>query len=942
MWRLQPHRLGQLACRDARSALFQSYRCASSGQKVMAIRREDHNVWEGRAPLAPSHVKQLVKAGVKVLVQPNNRRAYTMHEYQQAGAIIQEDITEASLILGVKQIPIDALLPNHTYCFFSHTIKAQEENMPMLDAILEKNIRLLDYERFVDENGKRLVAFGKHAGVAGMINILHGMGVRLLALGHYTPFLHVGLAHNYRGTGMAKQAVRDIGYEIALGSIPRSMGPVIFIFTGSGNVSKGAREIFRELPHEWVEVEHLPKVARQGSMNKLYGCVVSRGDHYERIEGGGFDVEEFTQHPERYISTFSLKVAPYATCIVNGIYYAPGSPRLISIPDAKTLLRRQEMPWLQQSPGSPTLPHRLIAICDISADPGGSIEIMDQCTTIDRPFCIYDADQHKNSESFDGDGVVICSVEQLPAQIPIEATDYFGDRLISWVPDMLKSFATEPFEKYEACPSVKNAVITSNGKITPNYAYIETMRTKRRSRELAFIAAKTKLKKVLVLGSGYVSAPVLEYLTRQKSVSVTIASNSRSEAAQLASKYPNTEPHYVDMIEGAENLDGLVKEHDLIISMFPQTFHIQVAKTCIKYQKNMLTSSYISQEMRELHNQAKQAGVTLLNEMGLDPGIDHCLAMEVFDEVKESGGKVTSFISYCGGLPSPELTCNPLRYKFSWSPMGVLSNAIRPSRYLRDNEPVEIPAGGALMDAVEELDFLPGFNLEGIPNRDSIIYKDIFKIPDAHTILRGSIRYKGFCNAMKGIVSVGLISPDPVSALHPGGPDITWKEFMCGQVNAPTDIFHDTLKDLVFEKCGRDKAKYRAIADLGLLDDELVEKKYTPVDTLAKYLDSRLMYGPGERDLVILRNLTEVKWPNAATELRDVRLVVYGDSAPNGHSAMAKCVGYTVGVAANMLLEGEIQEKGVLMPKDVTIYRPVLQRLRKEGIIATEDIIRGK
>ena len=157
--------------------------------KTLAIRREEQSVWERRAPLSPSNVKRLVRAGVRVLVQPSNRRAYPMQSYAAAGATIQEDIRDADVIVGVKQVPIDSLIESKTYCFFSHTIKAQEANMPLLDAVLEKNIRLLDYEKLCDESGQRVVAFGVFAGVAGMVNILHGLGLRLLALGHHTPFM---------------------------------------------------------------------------------------------------------------------------------------------------------------------------------------------------------------------------------------------------------------------------------------------------------------------------------------------------------------------------------------------------------------------------------------------------------------------------------------------------------------------------------------------------------------------------------------------------------------------------------------------------------------------------------------------------------------------------------------------------------------------------------
>jgi alpha-aminoadipic semialdehyde synthase len=157
---------------------------------VIGIRREDQSPWERRSPLAPEHVRTLVKKhNIKVLIQASNRRAFPILSYIQAGAIVQEDLSEASVIIGVKQVPADLLIPNKVYVIFSHTHKAQKDNMPLLDACLEKNITLIDYEKIVDDQGARLVAFGKYAGVVGMINILHGLGLRFLALGHHTPFM---------------------------------------------------------------------------------------------------------------------------------------------------------------------------------------------------------------------------------------------------------------------------------------------------------------------------------------------------------------------------------------------------------------------------------------------------------------------------------------------------------------------------------------------------------------------------------------------------------------------------------------------------------------------------------------------------------------------------------------------------------------------------------
>ncbi|KHN75471.1 Alpha-aminoadipic semialdehyde synthase, mitochondrial [Toxocara canis] len=444
------------------------------GTPCLGIRRETINAWERRAPLAPQHVKRLTKKGVKVLIQPSNRRVFPIQEYASAGATVQEDLSEAQLIISVKQVPIEQLIADKTYAFFSHTIKAQPDNMEMLDTILHRRIRLIDYEKIVDAQGRRLVMFGRWAGYAGFIDILHGLGLRLLALGHHTPFLHIGLAHNYRDSHMAINALRDAGYEIALNNMPRSLGPLVFVFTGTGNVSQGAQQLFEHLPHEYVDVSTLPMVSQKGR--------------------GPFDPNEFKEHPERFLSRFATEpqlsvrddLSDWSerddlsdwSVIINGVYWDADAARLITIPDAKHLLTPKARS--PEVPGCPTLPHRLIALCDISADPGGSIEFMRECTTIDKPFTIYDADFHQCSD----------------------------------------------------------------------------------------------------------------------------------------------------------------REHDLCISLLPYALHPLVAKLCIKSHVNMTTSSYIAPELQSLDQQAKEANVTVMNEAGLDPGIDHMLAMQCFDQISDHGGKV--------------------------------------------------------------------------------------------------------------------------------------------------------------------------------------------------------------------------------------------------------------------------------------------------------------
>lgn len=172
-----------------------------------------------------------------------------------------------------------------------------------------------------------------------------------------------------------------------------------------------------------------------------------RQDHLSRKDNQYYDPRDYEAHPSEYISTFSKKVAPYASVLINGIYWAVNSPKLLTIPDAKYLLQPSKSPWLPTAAGSPALPHRMLAICDISADPGGSIEFMNECTTIDNPFCLYDADRNKDISSFKGPGVLVCSIDNMPTQLPRESTDFFGELLSPYVPEILTSDATTPFEE---------------------------------------------------------------------------------------------------------------------------------------------------------------------------------------------------------------------------------------------------------------------------------------------------------------------------------------------------------------------------------------------------------------------------------------------------------------------------------------------------------------
>ncbi|XP_061496112.1 alpha-aminoadipic semialdehyde synthase, mitochondrial isoform X1 [Rhineura floridana] len=914
-------------------------------KSVLAIRREDVNAWERRAPLAPRHVKLLTNLGYKVLVQPSNRRSIHEKDYVKAGGIIQEDISEACLIVGVKRPPEDKLIPNKNYAFFSHTIKAQEANMSLLDEILSKNIRLIDYEKMVDHRGIRVVAFGKWAGVAGMINILHGMGLRFLALGHHTPFMHIGMAHNYRNSSQAVQAVRDAGYEISLGLMPKSIGPITFVFTGTGNVSRGAQEMFNALPCEFVEPHELKEVSRTGDLRKVYGTVLSRHHHLVRKTDGVYDPVEYDKHPELYTSRFNTDIAPYATCVINGIYWEQHTPRLLSRQDAQRLLTPLR-PSAAATEGCPELPHKLVAICDISADTGGSIEFVTECTTIDSPFCMYDADQHIIHDSVEGSGILMCSIDNLPAQLPIESTECFGDMLFPYIEEMLLSEASEPLESQNYSPVVRDAVIASNGSLTEKYKYIQKLRE---SREYTQSLAMDKKKKILILGSGYVSGPVIEYLTRDPNIEITAvsplslyprtASVMKKQLEELTKKYNNVVPVVVDVTEDEDRLLFMVRKHHLVISLLPYSFHPLVMKKCIDSKVNLVTASYLTPAMKELQESVEAAGITVISEMGLDPGLDHMLAMECIDKAKEVGAVVVSYTSFCGGLPAPEHSDNPLRYKFSWSPQGVLLNTVQPATYLKNGEIINIPAGGALLDSVTVMDFFPGLNLEGFPNRDSTKYAEPYGIQSAHTLLRGTLRYRGYSKAIGGFVKLGLINPEPCPMLSATAPSIKWKELICKLLGLKQSAKPDDLRDAVYNKLNKDERQLEAVEWLGLLGDEPIPIADTIVGALAKHMEAKLSYGTGECDMIIMRNEIGIRHPSGHLEDKYINLVVYGDD--KGYSAMAKTVGYPTAIAAKMVLDGEINTKGMVIPLTKNIYGPILERVRAEGIMySTQSVIK--
>ena len=267
------------------------------------------------------------------------------------------------------------------------------------------------------------------------------------------------------------------------------------------------------------------------------------------------------------------------------------------------------------------------------------------------------------------------------------------------------------------------------------------------------------MKNILVLGSGLVAQPLIRYLLT-KNYQVTVASNTPDRSDKMIDGHKNGKSLHWEA--GDESgLAKMIGAHDITVSLLPYAFHVMVARLCVASEKNMVTTSYVKPEMQALDAAAKSAGIIILNEMGLDPGIDHMSAMRIIDNVHTHEGAILEFYSICGALPAPEVANNPFRYKFSWSPKGVVLAGNNDAVYLKHGKTVELPTRSLFKNPFR-IDFPDLGILEVYPNRDSLAYKEIYGIPEAQTMFRGTFRYRGWCETLDVMKQLNLISPEKI------------------------------------------------------------------------------------------------------------------------------------------------------------------------------------
>jgi alpha-aminoadipic semialdehyde synthase len=428
----------------------------------IGIRHEDKYVMERRAPLTPKHVARLIKTKkLDFVVQTSEKRVFTDEEYIKAGAKIARDLKKCSVIFGVKEMPESFFEEDKTYIFFSHVIKGQVYNMPMLKKMMEMKCNLIDYERVVDEQGKRLIFFGRYAGLAGMINSLWSMGLRLKEAGYKTPFAQIKQAHQYSSLAEVREVISAVGQEIAEKGMPEELRPFTVAFTGYGNVSQGAQEILALLPVKEISPEKLLFLKRRSKLpdNLIYKVIFKEEHLVEPMDvTEEFDLQEYYSSPEKFKSSFE-KYIPHIDMLINCIYWDSRYPRLVT----KNYLEKLF------SEGTP----KLKVIGDISCDVNGSIECTEKGTEIEDPIFVYHPDSRTYTMGHKGDGVLLMAVDILPSELPRDSSAGFADVLINYVKAIADCDFNEDFLTLDLPNAIKSALILHRGELTPHYKYLE-------------------------------------------------------------------------------------------------------------------------------------------------------------------------------------------------------------------------------------------------------------------------------------------------------------------------------------------------------------------------------------------------------------------------------------------------------------------------------------
>ncbi|MGB7340689.1 MAG: saccharopine dehydrogenase C-terminal domain-containing protein [Phototrophicaceae bacterium] len=861
----------------------------------IGIRKEDeHKRHEYRAPLVPSDLAKLrdqysdaefiIEAGR--LASYEYPRAFTDEEYEAVGATI-DDIAQADIILGIKEIPIADLLPNKMYAFFSHTYKAQPHNMPMLRKLRNIGCSLIDYELIVEDVSddlyevdryRRKVFFGHMAGYAGTIDTLYGLGQRYAVKGIHTPFSAIKKAIDYTSDygnfgdfDKAIAAIETLAEAIKTDGLPQHISPVIFGLTGHGNVGKAVRHILEKLPIVEITPEQLIdwRITPEESLHQVYLV------HFSRA----------------YREPATLQTyLPHLSALIHGAKWLPHQERMVT------------RAWLQHVADT-----KLEIIGDISCDPNGAIAIS-KPTYPDDPIYTYlpkkdDLALTWSDEQFEAtcdmgiqaEGVAVMSVTNLPAAFARESSTSFSHMLVDSIAELIHADLTQPFADLAISRQVKRAFIMHQGEFTPDFEQLQNH----------------VLPRVAIIGAGRMSETVIDYLVNHTSANLIIADSNLKQAEAVSQAIPAKRLKGIHQIEIGDTdeqnapIEAILKSVDIVVSLLPAFLHPKIAKLAITTRTHLVTASYVSEAMQALHDEARAAGIILLNEVGVDPGLDHMSAMKIIHQLQAEGKQITSFKSYCGGIPYQTTRDNPLNFKASWSPIGILSAVNRPARFIHnqqviDQAPLDVFKNAQSISIADaERDF------EGYPNGNSEQYQAIYGLEQVQTLIRGTLRFSGWSHIFQTLHTLGWFSDAPSTTV--------------AAKTLATDLSEDILAVVKWLK-------------LNQAEDETVTAFEYLRDSFLNQED--LAYFEGESDQLVMFHEFEATDKDGQAEHITSELRIIGDA--DGYSAMAKTVGYPCAIAVKMILDGTYTQTGVSIPTIPELYNPILEELEAFGIKFTE------
>jgi len=445
------------------------------------------------------------------------------------------------------------------------------------------------------------------------------------------------------------------------------------------------------------------------------------------------------------------------------------------------------------------------------------------------------------------------------------------------------------------------------------------------------------LKKVLILGAGRSTFSLIDYLSNKASeLDIEILVVDR-EAVKNSGFHPNSKASFFDSDLGDDSIrQKLIAVSDLVISMLPARFHLGVAQDCINFGKDMVTASYVTEEMQALDNEAKIAGITILNEVGLDPGIDHMSALKIIQEIQGDGGRIKVFESFTGGLLAPESEKdNPWQYKFTWNPRNVVMAGSGGAVKFIDNGMYKYIPYHKLFRRSEIINLHEYGKFEGYANRDSLTYRSLYGLDDVQTMFRGTLRRPGFCKGWDVFVQLGL-TDDSFEMENIN--TMTNRSFLNSFLKYhPTDSVE--LKLMQYLKLYQDDVDIMEKLEwLDLFKEDKIElEKGSPAKILQSILEKKWKLKDEDKDMIVMWHRFIFEKDGVEGEIHS-SMVVEGDD--QNKTAMAKTVGYPLAMAAELILTEVFKEKGVHRPLNKSLYLPILDKLKSFDINFTEEKIR--